>query len=121
MNRYLLLIISTYYILCINAEEVIVGASRMDSYLPMIQSKKVGMVVNHTSMVNGVHLIDTFLSLGIKVTKIFTPEHGFYGIEDAGRRINYTGTYKSIPIISLYGKNYKPKQDDVVEFGCYDI
>lgn len=37
-------------------------------------------------MVNGQHLIDTLLSAGITIQKIFTPEHGLRGTADAGEK-----------------------------------
>ncbi len=106
-----------------------VGAEQMDKLLPMLRNKRVALVVNHTSIVNkkGTHLLDSLISCGIIVKKVFAPEHGFRGNADAGEQIkdgkdNKTG----IPIISLYGKNKKPSKEqmadvDVVVFDIQDV
>lgn len=77
-------------------------------YLPSLENKKVGLVVNHTSMVGNIHLVDYLQQEDIEVNKIFTPEHGFKGTADAGEKV-HNDTYKNIPIVSLYGDNKKPK------------
>lgn len=85
--------------------KVIVGAQRISEYLPILQNKKVALVVNHTSLVNGVHLLDTLLAQKIKVTKVFAPEHGFRGDMSAGAIIKDQKDQKTgVPLISLYGK-----------------
>ncbi len=42
--------------------KIITGAEQPEKYIPLIQNKKVGLVVNHTSMVNDVHLVDFLLT-----------------------------------------------------------
>lgn len=101
-----------------------VGAEQFEDYLPQIQNKKVGLVANHTSIVHDVHLLDTLLSLEVDVAKIFSPEHGFRGRGEAGEKIhNETDAKTGIPIVSLYGKNYKPKAKDLqnIEVLLFDI
>ncbi|MBK7466681.1 MAG: DUF1343 domain-containing protein [Saprospiraceae bacterium] len=104
--------------------KVIVGAQRMSEYLPILQNKKVALVVNHTSLVNGVHLLDTLLAQKIKVTKVFAPEHGFRGDMSAGAIIKDQKDQKTgVPLISLYGKKKKPMPEDLanVEVVLFDI
>lgn len=104
------------------------GADRIDVLLPAIKDKKIALIVNQTSVLsNGTHLLDTLLSHKIRITKIFAPEHGFRGNADAGEKIvdgkdAKTGT----PVISLYGKNYKPTADqlkdtDILIFDIQDV
>ncbi len=108
-------------------KEVIVGAERLEEYLPLIQSKNVALVVNHTSVVEGKHLVDTLQGMDIKLRKIFAPEHGFRGSADAGASIKDGIDEKSgLPIISLYGKNKKPTSTqlqgiDIVIFDIQDV
>jgi uncharacterized protein YbbC (DUF1343 family) len=100
------------------------GAYRTDLYLPLLKGKRVAIVGNQTSMVGRLHLLDTLISLGIKVNKVFSPEHGFRGTEDAGAKIKSQIDKKTgLPIISLYGKNYKPKPADLadVDLVIFDI
>lgn len=96
------------------ATQVVPGAERLQLYYPSLKGKRVGLVVNHTSIVDGVHLVDTLLSMGIDVKKIFTPEHGLRGKADAGAVVKDGKDSKTgLPIVSLYGKNKKPKAKDV--------
>ena len=110
-----------------SADSLQVGASQLSDYLPTLENKKIGLVVNHTSQLDQVHLVDTLLSLGVEVKKVFAPEHGFRGKADAGEQVNNSTDIKTgLPIISLYGKNKKPTaqqiQDlDVVIFDIQDV
>ncbi len=105
-------------------DELITGDARFDLYLPLIRGKKVALLVNHTAMINEVHLLDTLLTLGIDVVKIFAPEHGFRGTADAGEHVA-SGVDKStgIPVISLYGDHRKPRPEDLegLDLVLFDI
>lgn len=92
--------------------EIEPGAHAIDEYLPLLKDKKVGLLVNHTSRVGDVHLVDTLLSLGVSIPKIFAPEHGFRGKADAGEHVadERTETYE---LISLFGAKREPSDEDV--------
>lgn len=106
---------------------VIVGAEQTNLYLPLLQNKKVGVVANHTSMINQTHLVDSLLKLKINIKKVFSPEHGFRGNADAGEKVKSNIDAKTkLPIISLYGKNKKPfpeqlKGLEVIIFDIQDV
>ena len=110
-----------------NAQNLRLGAERLDAYLPLIENKKVGVVGNQTSMIGNTHLVDSLLSLRIDVVKVFSPEHGFRGKADAGAKVeNGTDIKTGLPIISLYGKNKKPYPNqlegiDVLLFDIQDV
>lgn len=100
------------------------GAYRMDQYVPKLQGKRLALVVNHTSLVEGKHLVDTLRSRGMNIVKIFAPEHGFRGKADAGAHIdNEVDAKTGIGIVSLYGKHYKPSAQDLagVDQVLFDI
>ncbi len=103
------------------------GDTQFSSYLPLLKNQRVAMVVNHTAVVDGVHLVDTLLSLGIGIEKIFAPEHGFRGNADAGASVADGKDKKTgIDIISLYGKHKKPTKEmldslDVIVFDIQDV
>lgn len=107
--------------------QIITGAERMQVYLPLLKNKAVGVFANQTSMVGNTQLIDTLLKSGIRVVKIFGPEHGFRGTANAGEDVNNAVDSKTgIPIISLYGDHKKPTRDDlkdldVLVFDIQDI
>ena len=107
-----------------NAQNLRLGAERLDAYLPLIENKKVGVVGNQTSMIGNTHLVDSLLSLRIDVVKVFSPEHGFRGKADAGAKVeNGTDSKTGLTIISLYGKNKKPypKQLEGIDVLLFDI
>ncbi len=100
----------------VQLQTILTGADQMDRYLPMLEGKSIGMLVNHSSRLNNTLLVDSLLSLGIYVKRIFVPEHGFRGTASAGEKIssgkdNTTG----LPIISLYGNNLKPTATDLAD------
>lgn len=106
---------------------VIPGAERMETYLPLLKGKSVAVFANQTSMVKNSHLVDTLLKCGIKIVKIFGPEHGFRGDADAGEKVSDMKDRKTgIPVISLYGKHQKPtpedfKEVDILVFDIQDV
>lgn len=108
-------------------EEIIVGAEQTAYYLPMLQNKRVGLVVNQTSMVGNKHLVDVLIANNIKVQAIFAPEHGFRGNYDAGEKFNTSVDKKTgVPLVSIYGKNRKPPADimanlEVIVFDIQDV
>ena len=103
------------------------GAERVEVYLPYLKGKSVAVFANQTSLVNGTHLVDTLISRGIKIIKIFGPEHGFRGNADAGEHVGDAKDKKTgIPVISLYGDHKKPtpadfKDVDILIFDIQDV
>ena len=109
--------------------QVRMGAEQMEKLLPLLEGKRIALVVNHTSVVGQTqtHLLDTLLSLKVDVRKVFAPEHGFRGNADAGETVkNGRDTKSGKPILSLYGKNKKPtpaqlEDIDLVLFDIQDV
>lgn len=82
------------------------------------------VVANQTSMVGNTHLVDTLLALGADIRKIFCPEHGFRGTAAAGAHVDNSVDAKTgLPIVSLYGKNKKPSQEQLadVDYVLFDL
>lgn len=108
----------------IDTTAILVGADQTWLYLPKLYGKNVGLIVNHTSRIGSTHLVDSLLGAGIKVKKIFAPEHGFRGKADAGEKVkNGRDADTGIPIISLYGKQERPYKSDMnkLEVVVFDI
>lgn len=105
----------------------VTGADQIKELTEKLKNKRVGLVVNHTSLVGKTHLADTLKSIGINIIKIFGPEHGFRGNAADGEYVNDSIDVKTgIPVVSLYGKNRKPtlKQFsnlDVIVFDIQDV
>ncbi len=130
MKKCVLLLVSLLNVICIYAYSPLqIGAERMDILLPLLQNKRVALVVNQTSVLgeSKVHLLDTLLVLNIHPVCIFAPEHGFRGDTDAGKTVeNGKDVLTGIPIVSIYGKTKKPPvsylQDiDVIVFDIQDV
>lgn len=108
----------------VQAPRVVVGAERLDVYLPLLEGRQVGLVVNPTARVGGTHLLDTLIARGVCVTRIFAPEHGFRGEEEAGQEVrNGLDVRTGTPVVSLYGRKKKPSADDLafVDVVVFDI
>jgi len=102
----------------------VLGIDRLHLFMDSLQNKNIAVVSNQTSMVGNVHLLDTLLSLGLNVQKVFAPEHGFRGQADAGERVHSSVDEKTgIPLISLYGQNKKPLPSEManIDIVIYDI
>lgn len=123
-NIIIILLLSSFGVY---AQKLVLGAERIDKILKTIDNKNIAIVGNQTSVVNQVHLVDTLISLNQKIISVFSPEHGFRGIEDAGAKIeNEIDKKTGLPIISLYGKNKKPTSEqligiDVIIFDIQDV
>lgn len=111
----------------LSAQSLTVGAAHLDTLLPFLQGKTVGLVVNHSSMIGTVHLVDTLLTRKVNIKRIFAPEHGFRGEASAGAKIaDGLDPRTRLPITSLYGKKRKPGPEDfegidVVVFDIQDV
>jgi len=84
----------------------------------------VAVFANQTSVMGKSHLVDTLLKRGIRIKKIFSPEHGFRGDADAGEHVNsQNDPATGLPIISLYGSKNKPSAADLedVDLLLFDI
>ncbi len=110
------------------AQNIKTGAENFEKYLPLLKGKSVGIVTNQTSIVDQkTHLVDFLLSKNVKIKTIFSPEHGFRGTADAGEHLNDEIDAKTgLQIVSLYGKNSKPKPEqlqgiDIVVFDIQDV
>ncbi len=109
----------------VTGQKVVTGIEQTEEYLHFIKSKKVALICNHSAIFsNGTHLVDSLYKLGIDISKIFAPEHGFRGDVAAGELVSNTKDEKTgLPIISLYSKNKKPDANDLkdVEIIVFDI
>lgn len=128
----------------VSDSEIIVGAEQFQIYSKLLNGKNVGIVANQTSVIKEstrlylndgtermedkqTHLVDFLISKNISVNKVFAPEHGFRGTADAGEHVKDGIDAKTgVPLISLYGSNKKPSQEqlkdlDVVIFDIQDV
>ncbi|MBN1158912.1 MAG: DUF1343 domain-containing protein [Bacteroidales bacterium] len=111
-----LLILTTFRNCTAQEIQIQNGAERLELYMPLLRNENVGMVANQTSVIGSLHLVDVLLDNGIKMVKIFSPEHGFSGSVDAGVAVIGADDIRTgISIYSLYGSKTKPSPDDLKE------
>ena len=106
---------------------VVTGLDELKStHFEILQGKNVGLVINHTALdMYGNHIIELLAQESeIKVSKIFSPEHGYKGTHSAGELVRddiepLTGA----KIVSLYGENKKPSSKELknIDVLVYDI
>lgn len=109
------------------SNKILCGADQPEKYLPLLKNKRVGLIVNHTSLHKEKHLVDFLISERIQVNCIFAPEHGFRGNQADGAVIkDDLDPSTGIPIISLYGNKKAPtsadlKNVDILVFDIQDV
>ena len=111
-----------FYICCLPVKLIaetkpakpIPAANLTQQYVPSLLGLRIAMVVNQTSTIHQIHLVDSLRSLGIHIEKIFAPEHGFRGDIDAGATVlSGIDSLTGISIVSLYGDHKKPTKEDL--------
>jgi uncharacterized protein YbbC (DUF1343 family) len=104
-----------------------VGAEQTAEYFPLLKDKRIGVVVNQTSRVQNMHLVDLLTKHGFDVQTIFAPEHGFRGDHSAGEKVKSSiDAATGINIVSIYGKYKKPSKElmsqlDIIVFDIQDV
>ena len=110
---------------CSNAQDLKLGNEDIPRLVSELGEKNVAIVGNHTSIVKGqTHLVDTLLSSGVQVSKVFAPEHGFRGDQANGAHIHDgTDVKTGLPLLSLHGKHRKPSAESLAEIDAvvFDI
>src|SRR5688500_5121249 len=130
---FILVVILSFYFPRINPStslavtvetQIKTGAEQTNKYVPYLIGKKVAILANLTSMIGKTHLVDSLKTLGVKIVKVFGPEHGFRGNASAGTAVaDETDSATGIPLISLYGRKNKPTKEDMadVDILIYDL
>ena len=107
---------------------VLPGAARFELYLPSLRYARVAVVAHAASTVTEggqqIHLVDALQSKGIRVVKVFAPEHGFRSTASAGESVpNGRDPQTKLPIVSLYGNHKMPSEADLhdVDIVVFDL
>lgn len=106
------------------SNRVILGNERFVNNFPdSLQEARLGLVLNHTSSLpQGPSLLQALLDKGFLVAAVFSPEHGFRGLQEAGEKVK-NSRIQEISVYSLFGENKKPtpQQMEAVDALVYDI
>ncbi len=91
------------------------------------KGKKIGLITNQSGLDReGRRNIDLMRDAGVEIAAIFSPEHGFAGVEDHENIDNTVDPKTGIRVWSLYGKNLRPSAEmlrglDAMVFDIQDI
>jgi uncharacterized protein YbbC (DUF1343 family) len=124
MKRILVLLLALTFLTSFSFGQILTGANQTGKYLPYLEGKRVAIMANQTSVIGKTHLVDSLLNLGVKIVRIFGPEHGFRGKASAGVKVqDERDAATGIPIVSLYGAKNKPTPQDLadVDVVIYDL
>jgi len=92
-----------------------------------LAGKRIGLITNQTGVDRmGRRNVDLMLQAGVRVTALFSPEHGFGGVEDRPGIADATDAATGIKIYSLYGSTRRPTPEmlrglDALVFDIQDI
>jgi beta-N-acetylhexosaminidase len=123
-------IILSLFVMLSNCQgSVKTGLDCVGTYKEVFQGKRLGIITNHTAYnSNGKYIVDVLRSLtGVTVIALFSPEHGLWGKEQAGEKLNsHIDPVYKLPVYSLYGQALKPTREilqdiDVLVFDIQDV
>jgi len=123
------IILSFFVMLSSCQGSVKTGLDCVGAYKEVFQSKRLGIITNHTAYnSNGEYIVDVFRGMaGVRVTALFSSEHGLWGKERDAKKIDsQIHPVYHLPVYSLYGKTQKPTAEmlrdiDVLVFDIQDI
>jgi uncharacterized protein YbbC (DUF1343 family)/CubicO group peptidase (beta-lactamase class C family) len=92
-----------------------------------LQGKRVGLITNQTGLDSQGHRnIDLMRQAGVKLEALFSPEHGFAGVEDRPGIQDAVDPATGLKIFSLYGATQRPTPEmlrglDALVFDIQDV
>jgi len=93
-------------------------------FAPLL-GKRIGLITNHTGLSReGKRNVDLMLAAGVKISGLFSPEHGLAGAEDQSNVANTKDPATGLPVISLYQgsrRRITPEMLDGIDALVYDI
>jgi len=116
LKRLYITVLSLMITFVASAQEVMVGATHTEEYLPLLEGKRVAVLANHTAMYSDEeHVVDMLHREGVNLVGIFAPEHGFRGRVEAGAKVsNSVDEATGVAILSLYNGNTQRPSDEVM-------
>jgi uncharacterized protein YbbC (DUF1343 family) len=80
-----------------------------------LRGRRVGLLGHAASLTaDGRHAIDALRDAGVRVVRLFGPEHGLRGDAAAGEKVESGVDGPSgLPVVSLYGERNKPSPEDL--------
>jgi uncharacterized protein YbbC (DUF1343 family) len=97
------------------------------AHFAALEGKRVGLVTNQTGVdARGRRNIDVMREAGVRLTALFSPEHGFAGKEDREGLADSVDAASGLKIYSLYGATQRPTPEmlqgiDALVFDIADV
>ena len=89
-----------------------------------LRGKRIGLITNHTGLNrDGKRNVDLMLAAGVKIVTLFSPEHGFLGVEDQPNVTDSVDPATGLQIISLYQESRRritPEMLNSIDALVYD-
>jgi uncharacterized protein YbbC (DUF1343 family) len=81
----------------------------------LLRDRRVGLLGHAASLTaDGRHAIDALRDAGVRVVRLFGPEHGLRGQAAAGEKVaSGVDAPSGLPVVSLYGERNKPTAEDL--------
>jgi uncharacterized protein YbbC (DUF1343 family)/CubicO group peptidase (beta-lactamase class C family) len=92
-----------------------------------LRGKRIGLITNQTGRDRqGRRNVDVLRQAGIQIAALFSPEHGFAGIEDKPGIADSSDSLSGLKIFSLYGQTTRPTPEmlrglDALVFDIQDV
>lgn len=93
-----------------------VGLERIDAERGgLLRGRRVGLVVHAASVTaDGRHAVGVLQACGVRVVRLFAPEHGLRSRAAAGEPVpDQVDAQTGLPVMSLYGGKPKPSPEDL--------
>jgi uncharacterized protein YbbC (DUF1343 family)/CubicO group peptidase (beta-lactamase class C family) len=94
-----------------------------DNFAPL-RGKHIGLITNHTGLSrDGRRNVDLMLAAGVKIVTLFSPEHGFLGVEEQPNVADSVDPVTGLQIISLYQESRRritPEMLNSIDALVYD-
>lgn len=87
------------------------------------KAKRIAIVTNATGVDSRLRQnVDIMLMSGLRIVRLFTPEHGFEGAIPDGASVA-DSSYRGIPVYSLFGPRTRPTSDmlEDIDIVIYDV
>lgn len=98
------------------ARKPVTAADQTSEYLGYLKGKRIGILINQTSIIGNKPIVDSLVALGVNIVRIFGPEHGFRGTASNGDKVGDSiDPTTGIPAVSLYGKQKKPTKEQMAD------
>jgi len=98
-------------------DEVLTGLDVLaENNFAALRGKRIGLITNQTGLSrDGKRNVDLMLAAGVRVTALFSPEHGINGAEDREHISDAKDSASGLPVFSLYNASSRRIQTEMLD------